>query len=288
MRKNGKEDRALQLETLLQAIETWRAEAAIKHRMAPSSVLAEHLLLKIAYAAATMTSGLKLSESDLVVAGVRTREIASLCQVLSGWVDRHQSSFSYKSSSNGEVNNAVMKVMNFEHGKVVQGRAWDYAVYKPVKKTGLASWESSYNRFTAGESPQTIAISPANGRPIQVKTVCAHIMTALLYGKGVDLHRLAQLLPPPSSDEWEQMQTAELSSGVDVCGDPVSSGVGGGKLAKGDLLKPILGDTTVDTPFNERSEDEKDKLTFWYDRLEWYMTLRRIGFVPTFARITNV
>ena len=283
LRKNGKEERAMQLEKLLQAIETWRAETAIKQRMAPSTVLAEHTLLKIAYATVTMPPGMKLSESDLMAAGVRTREIGTLCEVLRRWVEENQPMARDNRDADDAVTEKNAHCMQLEPGKLVKGvKAWEYAVYKPNKKTGLASWESSYNRFSEGESPQAIAISPSNGRPIQVKTVCGHIMQALLYGKAVDLHRLAEFAPPPTANEWEQMQAAEQSAGVDVSGDPVSSG-GGGKVAKVDLLRPILGDAIVDLPFDQRSEDDKSKLGHWYDCLEWYMTLKRIGYEPTFA-----
>ena len=133
-----------------------------------------------------------------------------------------------------------------------------------------------------GQDPPAIALSPANGRPIQVATVCNHIMQALLYGKGVDLYRLAKFLPPPTCCEWEQLEAAEIATGIDVSGNPISCGVGGGKLTKTDLLRPIMGDTFADTPYNDRSDDDKVKFGEWCNKAEWFMTLRRMGHEVSF------
>jgi hypothetical protein len=171
-------------------------------------------------------------------------------------------------------------------GELVKGEVpWEFEAYKPIKKTGLASWESSYIRFSEGESPMTIAMSPVNGRPIQVKTVCGHVMTALLHGRAVDLHRLNIFFPAPTQREWETLYEAEISTGVDVRGNPVICGVGGGKLTKTDILCPIMGSNFTNTPYNERDEEGKAKFGLWCDRLEWYMTLRRIGVEPTFKAL---
>lgn len=278
LRKNGKDERVSQLEQLLSALESWRAQTAIKFRMAPGSVLAEHTLVAIAYTVATLPPGMKMEESAFVAAGVRTRELSSLCLAVSDWVDKYQAS---PKDGIASAETAGLTKMQFQPG-LVTGTAWEFAVYKPVKKTGLASWESSYNRFLAGESPQTIALSPVNGRPIQVRTVCVHIIQALLYGKPVDLHRLAQFFPPPNSDEHAQMEAAEVSTGVDSCGNPLNCGVDGGKFAKTDFLRPIMGDHFIDTPYTERDEEDKTKFSLWCDRLEWYTTLKRIGYQPAF------
>ena len=280
LRKNGKDQRVSQLEELLAALESWRAQTAIKFRMAPGSVLAEHTLLTIAYTVATLPPGMKMEESALVAAGVRTREMSSLCQTLTDWIDKYQGSLK---DGNAAAEASGHGVMQFQPGLVKGTAAWEFAVYKPVKKTGLASWESSYNRFLEGESPQAIALSPANGRPIQVRTVCGHIIQALLYGKPVDLHRLAEFFPPPTSNEYAQMEAAELSTGINSCGNPLNCGVDGGKFAKTDFLRPIMGDHFIDTPYTERDEEDKVNFGSWCDRLEWYLTLRRIGHQPTFG-----
>ena len=101
--------------------------------------------------------------------------------------------------------------------------------------------------------------------------------------REVDLHRLANFLPPPTASEWEQLAAAEISVDVDVTGNPVNCGVGGAKLTKTEVLRPIMGDAFTDTPYNERAEDEKETFGKWCDALEWYMNLKRIGYTPEFS-----
>jgi len=273
MRRSGRDSRVPQLEALLSAFEAWRANTAVKHRMAPGTVLAEQALVTIAYTVATMPAGVKIKEEDLVAAGVRSRELDALLKVFHDWVDEAQ-----PAAENGNDDAPQSEpVMNLTVGRVLQLEPWEFAVYKPIKSTGLASWESSYNRFSAGESPQAIAMSPANGRPIQARTVCCHLLQAMLYGRGLELHRLAQFLPPPTKREWWALEAAEVATGITVCGNPVVD-----KFDKMDLLRPILGEL-VDVPFGERSEYEKATFTAWFDRIEWYSTLKRVGYKPPFA-----
>jgi hypothetical protein len=283
-RRNGKIARVSQLEELLASLEKWRAEAAIRHRMAPGAVLQEHTMLTLSYTAATLPPGMKMEEDDLIGAGVRTREIDSLCEAVTEWIEKYQP----KDAINDGAGQAQCREpgMLLTPGQLIKGEVpWEFEMYKPIKKTGLASWESSYIRFSKGESPMTIAMSPVNGRPIQAKTVCGHVMTALLHGRAVDLHRLNIFFPAPTQREWEQLHEAEIFTGVDVRGNPVNCGVGGGKLTKTDLLGPIMGPDFMRTPYKELDEEEKAKFGLWCDRLEWYMTLRRIGIVPTFEAI---
>lgn len=200
LQKNGKDERHLALTDLLGRIETWRLEAASKYRMAPSAVLAEHTMVSVAYTVATMRPGMKLERDALVAAGVRTRELDTLVQLLNKWVDQVQpGSTDYVQSSV-----AGDKEMIFpDSGNFQPEKPWEHAVYKPNKKTGLATWESSYQRFLSGEHPQTIAMTPSNGRPIQVDTVMGHILDGLVLGRPVPVGRVAQILTPPTKHEWE-------------------------------------------------------------------------------------
>lgn len=272
MRRNGKVERVAQLEELHKALEVWRSKTAVTQRVAPASVLAEPTLFTLSYAAATLPSGLSMGESDLVAAGVRTRGISSLCEVLAGWSTKYQSAKKEGGTSGAAAGASTMKL---SPGEVVKAsRPWKHAVYKAAKKTGLASWESSYKRFVEGESPQTISLTPANGRPIQVSTVCNHILQGIVQGRGADLHRLANFLSAPTSSEWEQLQAAEISQSIDVVEDA--------KAKKSDLLRPILGDKLIDLEYTERNEEERDKYSLWCRLVDWYMALRRIDYKPTF------
>jgi RecQ family ATP-dependent DNA helicase len=275
MQRSGQLDRIPQLEALVSVIENWRSETAIKYRMAPGTVLPEHTLVSIAYTTATMSPGMKIDSPSLVAAGVRTRELEGLTNSLGQWVDEVQPANAAGSTGQSDAR-MILAPIN-------PGGGWKHAAYKPVKKTGLASWESSYNRFAEGESPPTIAMSPANGKPIQVATVVAHVLEAVAHGRAVDLERLANFLPPPSKVEWEQLRKTETSTHMDVTEDPNASGANGEKFTMTEFLRPIMGDEFIDTPFTERSPADKDKFGHWCNRLKWYMALRRVGYEPSFS-----
>lgn len=279
-RRSGKEDRLQNLEALLKAVETWRSETAVKHLMAPASVVAEHLLVSICYTAASLPPGMKLDKQSIVAAGVRTREVDGLVACLSAWVDQAQSSDS--SSCTIQPKGDALMILGDTAAKHTS--KWQFALYKPAKKTGKATWELSYDRFMQGESPQTIAMAPAAGKkPIQVKTVVGHILDAVVQGRNVDLGKLVLYMRPPTRSEWEELSAAELSTGMNVCGDPEKSGRNGERFAMSDFLRPIVGDQCVDTPFAERSDETKELLAKWYDLMKWYMALRRCGYEPTFS-----
>jgi RecQ family ATP-dependent DNA helicase len=272
-KKAEKDERVAQLEALVGLIETWRSDTAGKQRIAPASVLAEHLLYAIAYTAATMQQGGKLSADALEAVGVRSREIGALVHRLGAWVDEVQPA---RSSSTSGVSTMILL-------ETSESKGWQHAVYKPQKKTGMMTWEQSYVRFVKGESPQAIAMTQASGRPIQANTVVGHLLDAITYGRKVDLRRLVEFVPAPTQDEWDQLRNAEISTGIDVTGNPDTSGLNGDKFLMKDFLRPIVGDRLAELPFTERSESERQEFTAWCDRLKWYMVLRRVGFEPSFS-----
>lgn len=281
MQKKGRDERLAQLEDLKARIESWRSNAAQQYRMAPAAVLAEHTMLSLAYMVASMKPGVKVEPDALVAAGVRTREIGTLVDAVNTWIEEAQQA---SGENVGSVDDAAMV---FPAGApFVPHAPWEFAVYKPMKKTGKASWESSHERFLNGEHPQTIAISPENGKPIQMNTVIGHILDGLVQGRQVPLDRLATFLPPPTKSEWEQLENAEAATGMNVVGDPNTSGPGGSKFTMTEFLRPIMGDAFVDTPFNERAEEDKERFGHWCNAMKWYLALRRVGYEPTFSDST--
>ena len=273
LQKAGRDERVAQLESLLAVIEGWRSATAVKQRMAPASVLAEHLLVSIAYTVATLPPGLRVDADSLVAAGVRTREIGALVGQLGEWVEQVQPAAAAADGQSGAAGAASGRDPPMVLAEIHPSKPWQYAVYKPQKKTGMMVWEMSYNRFAKGESPQTIAVAPANGRqPIQVKTVVGHILDAILHGRSVDLRRLNDYMPAPSQSEWEKLNEAALLTGMDVTGDPNNSGRDGEKFVMTEYIRPIIGDRVADLPYNERSEADRELLGKWFDALKWYMT----------------
>jgi len=278
MKKHGHDERHTALEQLFSRIEEWRSQVAVRQSLAPASVAAEHTLVAVAYATATLPRGHKLDAESLVAAGIRSKEIAGLVDVLGSWVDQCQ-----PSSSSQEKSDAPAMVLAPDS---LQGATttWQYAVYKPLKKTGLAVWEASYVRFVNGESPETIAMTPAEGRkPIQVKTVVGHLLDAVLHGRDVDVTRLVKYMAPPNQKEWNRLVEAEAATGMDTAGDPESSGASSNKFLMTDLLRPIVGFEIADKGFADRSEEEKGIFGYWCDKVKWYIALRRVNYQPSFS-----
>ena len=283
-RKNGKEDRVEALQELFSNIQNWRSETAIELQLAPASVLPEHLVASFAYTTATLKPGIKVEKSDLFAAGARTRGLETLVDVLARWVDDYQPSSMRNDSENCDDDGDSNNPMVIPDTTSMNVSKWRYAVYKPAKKTGLATWEASYNRFCDGESPQSIAMSPGGNRsPIQAATVVGHLQDALVLGRPVDLGRLTTISPLPNKGQWEKLEQAELATGMDVCGDPTTSGPGGSKFTLTEILRPIMGDAFVDNPKEERTDLDKEKFSTWINLLKWYMCLKRAGVNPTFS-----
>jgi hypothetical protein len=213
--RKGRSDMVDQLDDMKSRIEGWRMDMAERYRMAPSSVMEEHLLVRVCYATASLGAGGHMNKDALIAAGVRSNGINELTFVLNEWVDKV-----HKHSQSGENENEAACVMTFVPGEPFRpANSWRFAVYKPNKKSGKAAWELSYDRFAAGEHPQTIAMTQASGKPIQVATVVGHILEALTMGRAVDLHRLSTSeTPPPTKSEWEDLARCSIETGIDVTG----------------------------------------------------------------------
>lgn len=281
--KTGNQDRIQQLEDLRLRIDAWRLDTAAKYRVAPATVLAEHIVVLIAYTVASMQPGDKVAKEALTAAGVRSREIDTLVESLHEWVDEVQ-----PASDSAPNTGMSTSLMVFEDTPFAPAKPWEHAVYKPQKKTGLATWESSHQRFLAGEHPQTISMSPDNGRPIQVATVVGHILQGLEQGRAIPLKKLAAVIPAPTKYHWIELEKAEQVTSMSVVGDPNTSGVDGGKFLMTEFLRPIMGDAFVETPYPQRTDEDKAKFGKWCGALTWYMALKRVGYEPKFDETLGV
>ena len=268
----GKTDLVNGLDDLKFRIEAWRMDMAEKCRMAPASVLEEHLLVKIAYATATCES--KMNKEALISAGVRSNGIDELTAVLSGWVDENANS-TVKSEPTDSP-------MTFSNAPVKASKPWRYAVYKPNRKTGKAVWEVSYDQFVNGTHPQTIAMTQASGRPIQVATVVGHLLDALEHGRSVDLGRLASSSPPPTQVEWGQLVKCEVETCINVTEDPATA-AGGERFTMTAFLLPIMGTEFVSKDYKQRTPEESEKFSKWCKLLKYYLAIRRAGLEPSFG-----
>lgn len=285
LQKRGLDDKVNELDDLRSRIEAWRLDMAERYRMAPASVMEEHLLVKIAYATASLRTG-RMERDALVAAGVRSNGIDELTAVLGDWSEQVQKGGTCEASDSKEVGDSPM---TFKPGDILKPvNSWRYAVYKPNKKTGMAAWEASYNRFTKGEHMQTIAVTQASGKPIQVATVISHILDAIAHGRCVDLHRLSSAEQPPTKSEWDDLVRCELTTGMDVTADPATSGPNGDRWSMKDFLVPVMGNAFVLKDFKDRTPKESAKFSKWCAHIKWYLAFRRASFEPTFGEITEI
>ncbi|KAL7539535.1 hypothetical protein ACHAXR_009382, partial [Thalassiosira sp. AJA248-18] len=254
----GRTDSVNQMDDLKNRIDAWRMDMAERYRMAPASVMEEHLLVKIAYATASLRAGTRMDEEALVAAGVRSNGLTELTTVLCEWADE-----SLKvASENGANDHDDDLPMYFTPGQDFQpANSWRFAVYKPNKKTGKAVWEVSYDRFMTGTHPQTIAMTQKSGKPIQVATVVGHILEALVQGRAVDLHRLASVEPPPRKCEWLELVRCSVETDIVVSDDPATSGPDGERFTMKDFLVPVMGNSFALKDYKERTPEESAKFS---------------------------
>jgi hypothetical protein len=277
LEKTDEIERLQQVQELLHIIQTWRSDAASQLQMAPASILAEHLVFAIAYTAQSLPSGMNLSVADLEETGARNRLIPSLVSDINAWLAKYQTSTAITTSYENDL------ALQFPAGPV-QATKWPFSTYRPNKKTGLASWESSYLRFFKGESPTAIAMAPVSGKPLAVTTVIGHIQEALVQGRPVDLHRLASFVSyVPTKSQWSRLEEAETEMDVSVVGDPATSGAQGGNYTMTELLQPIMGKEFTEKPYDQRTEDERQTFHSWCQALNWYQLLKRAGITPEFG-----
>ena len=257
----AKADAMLQLK---ERISTWRLEVAARQRMAPAAVLAEHLVVKIAYIA----SRGPLSSDALKAAGVRAAPVQELEALVCTWCSQHQIGLEAVTSSGGSSFPMI--------GLPTAFRAtvpWAHAAYIPNNP-----WEASAERFSRGEALAAIAINRGVTKagkskvPILPTTVAGYILDAIPFARhSIDLARLAIDYSPPNSIEWTRMQQAEREQNLDVT------------LADTDK-KSILCQVCPSyiVTYAEKTEEEKADSQSWRRLCSWYCALRRVGFEPTF------
>ena len=280
LRTSNHTDRIDDLECLKSQIEAWKSDIAIQYRIAPAAVLSEYQLLNIAYTAATMTRGF-VERDALIAAGLRSGGIDVLVETINTWIRETRDD---QTNQDGDTKDAKMILpdRNFNPKKM-----WQHFTYRPNKKTGKASWESSFERFNSGEHPQTIAMTPTNGRPIQVATVVGHILDGITAGRSTNLSKVAVVNPPPLKSEWQKLEEAEARTGMDVTSDPKTSGLEGGAFKMIDFLAPIMGDSFSSKSYDERTQKQKDSFSHWCNLLKWYLVLRRIEYQPHFETLRS-
>lgn len=282
LEQSGRKEFVNQMDDLKLRIIAWRSDTAEKFRIAPTSVMAEHMLYKVAYATATLQSG-QMEQASLVAAGVHSNDIEELTKVLGEWTDMVKGSKQEASGLSEKQQSQDLPMLAQPEECVVPKKPWEYSVYKPNKKTGMAAWEVSYTRFKKGEHPQSIAMKQSSGKAIQVATVIGHILEGLTQGRPVKLDKLVEVADPPTKSEWDNLARCELETGMNVVADPTSSGKNGERFTMKEFLEPIMGNAFTAEDFKDRTPAESEKWSMWCSKLNWYLALRRVGHQPSFG-----
>jgi len=259
------------LEALLSSIKDWRASAAKQLGVTPESVLDDSLAISICYTQPTDTV-------DLHAIGVIQGNVDALAMLVKRWVAERKAS-GVTMDPMDDVDDEASMFKAPESAKMVvleyvTPRKWQHAVYKPRGKGKPPAWEVSYCRFAKGERIKAIAMTQESNKPIQPSTVVAHLLTALMHGKGLNLKRVVEEgeAKLPNQAEWEQVEHACALAKVDV--------VKVENYAKAEVLAHTPASEAVNRPYQERTPEEQALSSRWYEVLKWFDALMRCGLVP--------
>jgi RecQ family ATP-dependent DNA helicase len=280
-RSRGQDKRADAHELLFTRIKEWRQEEAMRLRLAPVNVLPDHLAMALVKVKPTALDALQ-------AIGVRTASAPQLLGLIAAWRVEYEEEATGSSqaaaaaaggpaaggasSSSSQAAADADAPLPLPPGKYAPSAPWRFAKPPPMAGKKMPPWEESWNRLQRGESPEVIALSQPNGKPILPSTVVGHALTALTQGRPVDLHRVAGTSGGglPSLREWGMLRDAELSTGIDCVADERAG------------MKALLADfvPAATKPPDESTPEDKAALAPWYDKCKWFFALRRVGYDP--------
>merc|ERR1711957_778830 len=168
-----------------------------------------------------------------------------------------------------------MGLLKLPKGPWQPSTSWPGAIYKKGRGDKLPPWEVSYGRFSKGDSLQAIAMNQASGKPVQVSTVSGHILTALTFGKSVDLSRLFAENETTLPDEaaWTKIEEAAVERGCNVDAPDFSVK---------EVLCGILGPENVNREFGDKTDAAKAEEKWWYERIRLWDSLKKVRFQASF------
>lgn len=275
LRATGHDDRVEQataIEALHSSVRGWRDRTAASLNCAPSSVLSDALVANVVY-----------TEIDDVVAlrqaGVRVAGVEDLAVVVAEWKTKHRSAGPSPSSAEKCSAPMVLPSTFWLPAKKFQPPQ----AYKPRKPSAKQpesrpTWEVSADLVASGKSIQSIALNQANGKSIQVNTVFKHCLQALEFRRpqgGLPLYELAAVNLPPSEEEWKRLDEAAAMVGADIMKWEVTP-------PRKDFAVFELGDE-VNAYYGSKSAEQLGIEAAWYTKIDWFITLKRIGFAVRFA-----
>lgn len=250
------------LEKLHNLLSEWRTAEAVRLQMAPADVLKDHLLLRICHVQADDVSALE-------AAGMRAsgESAAAVAHLVKTWKEEQRKNCPGAGATQcaaGNIEPELIEVMDFD--RMNKPQRWALAVQKGKIGKPMA-WEASYDKFCSGANPQAIALSA--GKVLKEVTVVGHLLEAIPWGKPVDLKRLASFCDFfPNKSEWDKLAAAEVRSRI----DPTTNA----SVMMSEFLSAVM---PVKPP-DERTQEEKDVLACWFNKLKVYQALRRASIQP--------
>jgi len=253
-----------ELQTLKVLVFEWRLTTALVVGISPVALMNDSLLYNIV----VLANNSKIAKDAIIAQGITIAEnyLDELLNMLDSWSKEFRPRLHPVCDENKE--NSVLV------DYLVKPKAWTNFVYKPVKKTGEAFWESSWKRFQDGESLQTIAL--AREKALTPITIFGHVLKGLEMGREVDLKKLMEQCPRelPSLDVWEEMECAFDAAGVDIFS------AGAKEPSPGAILEHSPNhevSSAFSTPYVERTDAQKEITGTYGLFVKLLVTFKRTG-----------
>lgn len=257
------------MENLKSRIENWRDATAVKLAMAPAGVLADHVVVLVAFNKCDSLQALRDVGVRIVGAETLVQLIVSACAELG-----LKTASAALKRGRSDVDDVSMSRVVFP-SCFTPARKWDLAVYKPIKKTGTMRWEYSWRSFQQHKKTlQYIAMSQPSGKPVQPSTVLGHILKGLLYGRSVDLERLMSNMDPISESAWEALEIAAAMLQINVV-TSTDKLIQRKEFARHCLDKKFL--AHLDDQYGSKSNEQRQQENVWYDRLKIWIAMKRVN-----------
>ena len=270
----------------LELVLAWRAEVAAANRVAPATVMAQHIAKRIALTKAATVAGLE-------GLGLRGQGLDGLAQRLAV---HHAAAAEARRARLGASNGGGggSYADEEEHESITLGSQVcisGWPLLAPTKPGAI--WEEYAALWRAGGSLEAIAAAPPKGKKaVQVATVLSHVLHSLLppppppppassssSPRAVDLGRLAAEAlvsgcGPPSVAQWRKLAAWAALAGL---GPDDASYV---DAATKSLVDRAAREERIPFEYAARSEEQRALHQAWTSRVRWFVHLSAVGVVP--------
>jgi len=263
--KSGRIAYVEQLQEMHQAIIEWRQQEAKRAQTAPSTIIPDYLVCKLAYTRPTTVEALRS-------VGIRVANLQPLAQLIARRSEEVGLPSTGSKRVRGEGSHDT-EYAKFPSGMVKPPVRWKLAPNVQDRRKLLA-WELSCNQLAEGHTLESIALKGST-KPRQVRTIVVHVLQGLQHGLAADLSALADAANLNlSRAEWDMLESTAVATNFNPKED--KSG-----FWKGDFARHALGEELITKA--DKTPDELNRVSDFYQHLDWWLTLRRCGIVPSFV-----